>query len=84
MIKKINLTATFMLSGLVKHFPQPKIELDHTSNFELLIAVILSAQTTDKKVNSVTPVLFAKYPDAQKLACADVDELEKILKPLKT
>ena len=56
-------------------------ELDFTNAFELLVATVLSAQTTDKTVNRVTPVLFAKYPDAQALAGADRAELEEVLKP---
>jgi endonuclease-3 len=76
------MTGDDIVAGLKGHFPKPKIELDHANDFELLIAVILSAQTTDKKVNSVTPSLFAKYPGPQKLARADLGELEKILKPL--
>jgi endonuclease-3 len=56
-------------------------ELDHRSPFELLIATILSAQTTDARVNTVTPVLFARWPDAQALAGADPLEVEEVLRP---
>ena len=61
--------------------PDAHCELDFTNAFELLVATVLSAQTTDKMVNKVTPTLFAKYPDAVALAGADRDELEQILKP---
>jgi endonuclease III len=61
--------------------PDAHCELDFTSPFELLVATVLSAQTTDKMVNKVTPTLFARYPDAVALAGADRDELEAILKP---
>lgn len=61
--------------------PDAHCELDFTNAFELLVATVLSAQTTDKMVNKVTPTLFAKYPDAVALAGADRDELEAILKP---
>jgi endonuclease-3 len=63
--------------------PDAHCELDFTNAFELLVATVLSAQTTDKTVNKVTPTLFAKYPDsvALALAGADRDELEQILKP---
>jgi endonuclease-3 len=61
--------------------PDAHCELDFTNAFELLVATVLSAQTTDKMVNKVTPTLFAKYPDAYALAGADRDELEQILKP---
>jgi endonuclease-3 len=61
--------------------PDAHCELDFTNAFELLVATVLSAQTTDKMVNKVTPTLFAKYPDAVALAGADRTELEQILKP---
>jgi endonuclease-3 len=61
--------------------PDAHCELDFTNPFELLVATVLSAQTTDKMVNKVTPALFAKYPDAVALAGADREELEAILKP---
>jgi endonuclease III len=61
--------------------PDAHCELDFTNAFELLVATVLSAQTTDKMVNKVTPGLFARYPDAVALAGADRDELETILKP---
>jgi endonuclease III len=61
--------------------PDAHCELDFTNAFELLVATVLSAQTTDKMVNKVTPTLFARYPDAAALAGADRDELEAILKP---
>jgi endonuclease-3 len=56
-------------------------ELDHKNPFQMLIATILSAQTTDRSVNAVTPKLFAKYPDAAALAHADPREVEAIIKP---
>jgi len=61
--------------------PDAHCELDFTNAFELLVATVLSAQTTDKMVNKVTPLLFAKYPDAVALAGADRAEVEEILKP---
>lgn len=56
-------------------------ELDHRGAFELLVATILSAQTTDARVNTVTPELFRRWPDAAALAGADSDELEAVLQP---
>src|SRR5467141_5066305 len=56
-------------------------ELDHKNPFQMLIATILSAQTTDRSVNSVTPRLFARYPDAAALAHANPAEVEAIIKP---
>lgn len=62
-------------------FPNPKCELEYSNDFEFLIAVVLSAQTTDKKVNNVTRVLFSKY-DINSLKDASIDELKNILNPL--
>ena len=56
-------------------------ELDFTSPFELLVATILSAQSTDRTVNSVTPALFARYPDADALAAAEPLELQDLIRP---
>ena len=56
-------------------------ELVHQNPFQLLIATMLSAQTTDKIVNTITPILFARYPTAIDLAAANPAELEKLLKP---
>jgi len=56
-------------------------ELDHRNPFELTIATILSAQTTDRSVNQVTPELFARYPTAAELAIADPAEVERIIRP---
>ena len=55
--------------------------LGYADPFQLLVAVILSAQTTDVGVNKVTPILFAKYPDAESLAAADPAEVEEIVHP---
>jgi endonuclease-3 len=66
---------------LAETYPDAHCELDFTTPLELLVATILSAQTTDVTVNKVTPALFAKYPTAQAYAEADRDEMEAILKP---
>ena len=73
-----NLTST--LKTLEKRYPDAHCELDHQSPFQLLIATILSAQCTDKRVNMVTPALFAKYPTATKMAKAKQEDLEKLIK----
>lgn len=62
-------------------YPQARIELDFTNALELLVATILSAQSTDKRVNLVTPALFAKYPDAAAYAGADRADLEALIHP---
>ena len=66
---------------LTDTYPDAHCELDFTTPLELLVATILSAQTTDVTVNKVTPTLFAKYPDAVAYAEADREEMEAILKP---
>jgi endonuclease-3 len=66
---------------LTDTYPDAHCELDFSTPLELLVATILSAQTTDVTVNKVTPTLFAKYPTAQAYAEADRDEMEAILKP---
>lgn len=61
-------------------YPDARCELDFTTPLELLVATILSAQCTDKRVNMVTPTLFAKYPDAAAYASADRAELEELIR----
>jgi len=69
------------LSGEYPGTAKELCELDHESPFQLLVATILSAQTTDARVNTVTPVVFAKWPDPEALAGADPVELEEVLHP---
>lgn len=59
--------------------PDPITELNYSNNFELMIAVILSAQCTDKRVNIITKNLFKKYPTPEKLASAKIEEVEEII-----
>ena len=67
--------------ALAEQYPYAHAELDFRNPFELVIATVLSAQTTDVLVNQITPLLFARYPDARHMAEADPAELEAILKP---
>lgn len=67
--------------ALTVRYPDAHCELDFTSPFELLVATVLSAQTTDVRVNLTTPVLFARFPDAAALAAANPEEVEEILRP---
>jgi len=60
-------------------WPQARCELDHRDAFELLCATILAAQSTDRLVNTITPALFERYPDATALAAADPAELERMI-----
>lgn len=64
-----------VLTILKQHIPNPQTELNYQTPFQLMIAVILSAQCTDKRVNSVTPKLFEQFPDAQSLANATFEEV---------
>ncbi len=63
-------------------YPNAKCELNYTTNFSFLIAVILSSQTKDVNVNKITPILFEKYPTINDLAHAKKEEVEAIIKPL--
>lgn len=67
--------------GLGETYPDAHCELDHTSPWQLLVATVLSAQSTDRRVNTVTPALFRRYPDPAALASADRDELETLIQP---
>ena len=67
-----------ILSGIIEN---PVCELEFNNNFELLVAVVLSAQCTDKRVNMVTKELFKKYDTPQKLASASMEDIEAIIKP---
>jgi endonuclease III len=66
---------------LAATYPDAHIELDFTTPLELVVATILSAQCTDKRVNEVTPKLFARFPTAADYAAADRDELEQLIRP---
>ena len=72
--------ASAVINRLDAHMPNAKIELGYRTPLELLISVILSAQCTDKRVNMVTPALFARYPTAQAYAKASPHELESMIK----
>lgn len=67
------------LALLEEMHPEAACALDHRSRFELIVAVVLSAQTTDVSVNKVTPALFERYPDAHALAAADPDDVSEII-----
>ena len=66
---------------LGEFYPYAHAELDFRNPFELLVATVLSAQTTDVRVNQVTPLLFARYPDATALSEAEPADIEEIIKP---
>ena len=67
--------------ALAETYPDARTELNFRTPFELLVATVLSAQTTDKRVNTVTPELFRRYPDARALAEAEREDVERIVQP---
>lgn len=67
---------------LCRFIPTVKCQLDFSSPFQLLVATVLSAQTTDRRVNETTPELFGTYPTAQDLADAVLEDVEQIIRPL--
>ena len=68
-------------AALADLYPEARCELDFTTPLELLVATVLSAQSTDRRVNAVTPTLFARYPDAAAYAGADPAEVEDLIRP---
>jgi endonuclease III len=68
--------------ALAVHYPDAHIELDFDDPFQLLVVTVLSAQTTDRRVNAVRPALFAAYPDPAAMAAAPREHLEQIIGPL--
>lgn len=68
-----------LIDRLAATWPDAVVELDHTNAYQLLCATILAAQSTDRMINTITPALFARYPDPAALAAADPDELEQIV-----
>lgn len=72
----------FIIDTLEEIYPEISIPLAHTSPYTLLIAVLLSAQTTDARVNQITPTLFAKADNPYDMVLLTVDEIKEIIKPL--
>ena len=76
--KKIGAKAIYR--QLTKSYPNVRCELDYDSAFQLLVATVLSAQCTDKRVNQTTPALFKKYPNPKKMAKADLKDIQRLVK----
>jgi len=76
--KKVRAKAIYR--QLTKSYPNVRCELDYNSAFQLLVATVLSAQCTDKRVNQTTPALFKKYPNPKKMAKADLKDIQKLVK----
>lgn len=72
----------FVIEYFEAHAPEPETELVYESPYELLVAVILSAQCTDKRVNITTPFIFEKYPDLASMSLATVEELFPLIKSI--
>ena len=73
-----------VLDYLDELFPDPKCELDYNKDYEFLIAIVLSAQTTDKRVNKVTDILFKKYCTLEELSIANISDIEDIIREIGT
>jgi endonuclease-3 len=71
----------YILQRLQELYPEPPVPLDHSDPFTLLVAVLLSAQCTDKRVNQVTPALFARARTPQAMAALSVDEIRELIRP---
>jgi len=69
-----------LFARLADAIPEPRCELEHEDAFQLLVATILSAQSTDARVNQVTPALFARYPTPAALAAADPSDVEELVR----
>ena len=76
--KKVRARAIYRI--LCKSYPNVRCELNYKTPFQLLVATVLSAQCTDKRVNQTTPALFKKYPNPVKMAQADVKDIQRLVK----
>ncbi len=73
--------ANYVMTELERLYPETPVPLDHTDAYTLLIAVLLSAQCTDKRVNEITPLLFAKASTPQDMVLLSVEEIKSIIRP---
>ena len=73
--------AEYVLSQLEEYYPETPVPLDHTDSYTLLIAVLLSAQCTDERVNQITPALFKKAKTPQEMVKLSVEEIREIIRP---
>jgi endonuclease-3 len=76
--KKVRARAIYRI--LTKSYPNVRCELNYKTPFQLLVATVLSAQCTDKRVNQTTPALFKKYPNPKKMAEADIKDIQRLVK----
>ena len=80
MVKRAQKEIQEIKKRLLEHYPAAHTELKYNNLYELLVAVMLSAQCTDKRVNMITPALFEKYPTIEELAKADVEDIKELIK----
>ena len=73
--------ADYVLKKLEEHYPETPVPLEHTDPYTLLVAVLLSAQCTDERVNKITPALFARADNPADMAEVPVDEIRELIKP---
>ena len=83
-MRQMNKQVAEILNYLKKQYPSAHCELNYTKDYELLLAIVLSAQTTDKRVNKVTKVLFNKYKTLKDLSKANIEEIEEIIREIGT
>lgn len=81
-VKEKKERAVRILDALRKEYPEAQCALDHVNVYQLLVAVTLSAQTTDVSVNKVTPELFAKYPDPEAMSAANPEDVAEIIRTI--
>ena len=81
-MKSYNKKLQFIIQKLESLYPDPEIPLDHSNHFTFLVAVMLSAQSTDKKVNQITPNLFHKADSASKMVKLSVDEIRGVIREI--
>ncbi|MEX0636964.1 MAG: endonuclease III, partial [Ferruginibacter sp.] len=72
----------FLIDYFQEHAPNAETELIYDSPFQLLVAVILSAQCTDKRINATSPAIFAKYPNPESMSRASVEEIFKLIRSI--
>ncbi len=80
MVKRAQKEIQEIKKRLLEHYPAAHTELKYKNLYELLVAVMLSAQCTDKRVNMITPALFEKYPTIEDLAKADIEDVKELIK----
>lgn len=79
---KIKEKVNFIIQYFSTHLPNPTTELHYKNAYQLTVAVILSAQCTDKRVNQTTPAFFRRFPDFKSLSCGSIEEIRELIKSI--